>query len=63
MNAISKAMRYRRLARRETRHEIISLLTRLADEAERREREKSEAPRGPAYVVSISEKLAARAAA
>lgn len=59
----SKSLRYRRLACRETNREIISLLTRLADEAELREKKLAEAPRGPAYVVSISGRLAAKVAA
>lgn len=63
MTRISKSLRYRRLACRETNREIISLLTRLADEAESREKQQADAPRGPAYVVSISGRLAAKAAA
>jgi hypothetical protein len=55
MTPFAKALRYRRLAARETNKTIISLLIRLADDVETR------APRGPALVVSLSGRLAARA--
>lgn len=57
----AKALRYRRLAARETNKSTISLLNRLADDVERRAREQALAPRGPAYVVSLASRLAARA--
>jgi hypothetical protein len=61
MTPFAKALRYRRLAARETNKAIISLLTRLADDVETRARAKALAPRGPALVVSLSGRLAARA--
>ncbi|MDQ8728422.1 hypothetical protein [Bradyrhizobium sp. LHD-71] len=61
MSPFAKALRYRRLAARETNKAIISLLQRLADDVERRARAKAAAPRGPALVVSLSASLAARA--
>jgi hypothetical protein len=61
MTPLAKALRYRRLAARETNKTIISLLTRLADDVETRARAKAAAPRGPALVVSLSGRLAARA--
>lgn len=61
MTPLAKALRYRRLAARETNKAIISLLHRLADDIESRARAKAAVPRGPALVVSLSGKLAARA--
>lgn len=61
MTPFAKALRYRRLAARETNKAIISLLHRLADDVESRARAKAAAPRGPAHVVSLSGRLAARA--
>ena len=61
MSPIAKALRYRRLAARETNKAIISLLHRLADDVESRARAKAAAPRGPALIVSLSGRLAARA--
>ena len=61
MTPFAKALRYRRLAARETNKAIISLLTRLADDVETRARAKAAMPRGPALVVSLSGRLAARA--
>lgn len=61
MTPFAKALRYRRLAARETNKTIISLLTRLADDVETRARAKALAPRGPALIVSLSGRLAARA--
>ena len=61
MTPFAKALRYRRLAARETNKTIISLLTRLADDVETRARAKAAMPRGPALVVSLSGRLAARA--
>lgn len=61
MTPFAKALRYRRLAARETNKTIISLLHRLADEIETRARARAAAPRGPALVVSLSGRLAARA--
>ena len=61
MSPIAKALRYRRLAARETNKAIISLLIRLADDVESRARAKAAAPRGPALIVSLSGRLAARA--
>ena len=57
----AKALRYRRLAARETNKAIISLLHRLADDVESRARARATAPRGPAHIVSLSGRLAARA--
>lgn len=61
MSPIAKALRYRRLAARETNKAIISLLHRLADDVESRARARAAAPRGPALIVSLSGRLAARA--
>ena len=61
MTPFAKALRYRRLAARETNKTIISLLTRLADDVETRARARASAARGPALVVSLSGRLAARA--
>jgi len=61
MTPFAKALRYRRLAARETNKTIISLLTRLADDVETRARAKASTVRGPALVVSLSGRLAARA--
>ena len=61
MTPFAKALRYRRLAARETNKPIISLLHRLADDIESRARARAAAPRGPAHIVSLSERLAARA--
>ena len=61
MTPFAKALRYRRIAARETNKAIISLLHRLADEIETRARLRAAAPRGPALVVSLSGRLAARA--
>ncbi len=61
MTPFAKALRYRRLAARETNKMIISLLHRLADDVESRARAKAEARRGPAHIVSLSGRLAARA--
>lgn len=61
MTPFAKALRYRRLAARETNKTIISLLHRLADDIESRARAKAAAPRGPALVVSLAGRLAARA--
>lgn len=61
MSPFAKAFRYRRLAGRETNKAIISLLHRLADDVENRARAKAAAPRGPALIVSLSGRLAARA--
>jgi len=61
MTPFAKALRYRRLAARETNKAIISLLTRLADDVETRARARASSPRGPALVVSLSGRLAARA--
>ena len=61
MTPFAKALRYRRLAARETNKTNISLLNRLADDVENRARAKSLAPRGPAQIVSLSGRLAARA--
>jgi hypothetical protein len=61
MTPFAKALRYRRLAARETNKMIISLLHRLADDVENRARAKAAAPRGPAHIVSLSGRLAARA--
>ena len=61
MTPFAKALRYRRLAARETNKTIISLLHRLADDVETRARAKEAMPRGPAHVVSLSGRLAARA--
>lgn len=61
MTPFAKALRYRRLAARETNKTIISLLTRLADDVETRARAKASLQRGPALVVSLSGRLAARA--
>lgn len=61
MTPLAKALRYRRLAARETNKAIISLLHRLADDVESRARAKAAMPRGPALVVSLSGRLAARA--
>lgn len=60
MTPSAKALRYRRLAARETNKSIISLLNRLADDVERRARAKAVAPRGPAQVVSLATRLATR---
>lgn len=60
MTPFAKALRYRRLAARETNKSTISLLIRLADDVERRARARAEAPRGPAQVVSLAPRLAAR---
>lgn len=57
----AKALRYRRLAARETNKAIISLLHRLADDVESRARARASASRGPAHIVSLSGRLAARA--
>jgi hypothetical protein len=61
MTPFAKALRYRRLAARETKKAIISLLTRLADDVESRARARAAASRGPALVVSLAGRLAARA--
>ena len=61
MTPFAKALRYRRLAARETNKAIISLLHRLADDVESRARARATAPRGPAHIVSLSGRLAARA--
>jgi hypothetical protein len=61
MTPFAKALRYRRLAARETNKTIISLLHRLADDVESRARARATAPRGPAHIVSLSGRLAARA--
>lgn len=61
MTPFAKALRYRRLAARETNKANISLLHRLADDVESRARAKAATPRGPAHVVSLSGRLAARA--
>ena len=61
MTPFAKALRYRRLAARETNKAIISLLHRLADDVETSARAKAAMPRGPALVVSLSGRLAARA--
>jgi hypothetical protein len=61
MTPFAKALRYRRLAARETNKAIISLLHRLADDVETRARARATAPRGPAHIVSLSGRLAARA--
>jgi hypothetical protein len=61
MTPFAKALRYRRLAARETNKTNISLLNRLADDVESRARAKAATPRGPALVVSLSGRLAARA--
>ena len=61
MTPFAKALRYRRLAARETNKSNISLLNRLADDVESRARARAALPRGPAHVVSLSGRLAARA--
>ncbi len=61
MTPFAKALRYRRLAARETNKMIISLLHRLADDVESRARAKAATRRGPAHIVSLSGRLAARA--
>jgi hypothetical protein len=61
MTPFAKALRYRRLAARETNKAIISLLHRLADDVESRARARATAQRGPAHIVSLSGRLAARA--
>ncbi len=61
MTPFAKALRYRRLAARETNKTIISLLTRLADDVETRARAKAATRSGPALIVSLSGRLAARA--
>ncbi|ETR78899.1 hypothetical protein X566_01830 [Afipia sp. P52-10] len=60
MTPFERALRYRRLAARETNKSTISLLHRLADDVERRARARAEAPRGPAEVVSLAARLTAR---
>ena len=61
MTPFAKALRYRRLAARETNKTNIRLLNRLADDVESRARARAEQRRGPAHVVSLSGRLAARA--
>lgn len=61
MTPFAKALRYRRLAARETNKTIISLLHRLADDVESRALAKAATRRGPAHIVSLSGRLAARA--
>ena len=61
MTPFAKALRYRRLAARETNKTIVSLLQRLADDIENQARAKAAVPRGPAHIVSLSGRLAARA--
>jgi hypothetical protein len=61
MTPFAKALRYRRLAARETNKAIVGLLQRLADDFENQARAKAATPRGPAHIVSLSGRLAARA--
>ena len=61
MTPFAKALRYRRLAARETNKTNISLLNRLADDVESRARARASASRGPAHIVSLSGRIAARA--
>ncbi len=64
MTPFAKALRYRRLAARETNKTIISLLHRLADDVESRARAKSGcASRSGAYRVAVGTACRARDAA
>ena len=51
MTRLSKSMRYRALAARETNKAIIGLLHRLADEAERNQFAKMRPITGPAEII------------